>query len=178
MFKLLKIVAKAGDVTTRYPFAPFPVSPGFRGKPELDPVQCMACGACTIACPANALTMETQPESGQRTWALDLGRCIFCGRCEENCPTHAIVLTPEFELAVARKEDMMQRASFRLQNCVSCNKPFAPEKEVAYVQALLQEAMPMDKYTLKRIESCPECKRRSTLTRDAASLHLYEEARS
>ena len=35
MFKLLKTVLNAGDVTTKYPFKPYEVDPDFRGKPEL-----------------------------------------------------------------------------------------------------------------------------------------------
>ena len=59
MFKLLKTVFKAGDVTTKYPFKPYEVDEDFRGKPELNSDQCIVCAACTIACPANALTMRT-----------------------------------------------------------------------------------------------------------------------
>ena len=54
MFKLLKTVFKAGDVTTKYPFKPYEVDDDFRGKPELNSDQYIVCAACTIACPANA----------------------------------------------------------------------------------------------------------------------------
>ncbi len=67
MFKLLKTVFKAGDVTTKYPFKPYEVDDDFRGKPELNSDQCIVCAACTIACPANALTMRTDPVTGERT---------------------------------------------------------------------------------------------------------------
>lgn len=56
MLKLLKTIMRAGTATVKYPFAPLEVSPGFRGKPDLMPSQCIACGACACACPANALT--------------------------------------------------------------------------------------------------------------------------
>ena len=65
MFKLLKTVFKAGDVTTKYPFKPCEVDEDFRGKPELNSDQCIVCAACTIACPANALTMRTDPVTGR-----------------------------------------------------------------------------------------------------------------
>ncbi|MFR0171010.1 hypothetical protein ACLHZR_31535, partial [Escherichia coli] len=45
MLKLLKTIMRAGTVTVKYPFAPLEVSPGFRGKPDLMPSQCIACGA-------------------------------------------------------------------------------------------------------------------------------------
>lgn len=166
MFKLFKTILNAGEATTKYPFAPFPVSPGFRGKPELDPTQCISCGACTVACPANALSMSTDAEAGTRTWELFVGRCIFCGRCEEVCPTHALALTPEFELAVGRREDLFQRATFKLEPCAECGEPFASHKEVDYALALLvQSGLPEDEAEAHRVHlaTCPACKRKQNL---------------
>jgi formate hydrogenlyase subunit 6/NADH:ubiquinone oxidoreductase subunit I len=166
MLKLLKTIFKAGEATTQYPFAPAEVSPGFRGKPELDGLRCIACGACTMACPANALSMETDLEAGTRTWQLFLGRCIFCARCEEVCPTHALVLTSDFELSVANKEDLYQRATFKLQNCVECGKPFAPAKEVEYAMALLVQAGNAPEAveaSRAHYQTCPACKRKQNL---------------
>jgi hydrogenase-4 component H len=105
VFKLLKTVIKTGEATTKYPFAPLEISGDFRGKPELDANQCLSCGACTRACPANALIMETDVKAGTRRWELSMARCIYCGRCEEVCPTKAITLSQNFELAVTRKEE-------------------------------------------------------------------------
>ncbi|MGK2889436.1 MAG: hypothetical protein ACSLEN_10995 [Candidatus Malihini olakiniferum] len=61
---------------------------------------------------SHALTIETDVANGTRTWQLFLGGCIFCGRCEEVCSTLAIILSQEFEMAVANKEDLFQRATF------------------------------------------------------------------
>lgn len=177
MLKLLKIISRAGEATAKYPFAPYPVSPGFRGKPELNPQQCIACAACTMACPANALTMSTDSRDDSRTWSLNLGRCIFCGRCEEVCPTHAIVLTPEFELAVGCKSDLMQQASFRLQHCSECGAPFASAKEVGYVVDLLvQSGLPLTPQQRALYSVCPSCKREATIARDDLSQHMSPEA--
>jgi formate hydrogenlyase subunit 6/NADH:ubiquinone oxidoreductase subunit I len=176
MFKLLKTVIKTGEATTRYPFAPLTVSPGFRGKPEYDATQCIACGACTIACPANALSMATDVEQGTRTWELFLGRCIFCARCEEVCPTRAIALSPEFELAVGNKEDLYQRATFTLTNCRDCGRPFAPSKEIDYAMALLvNSGLPEAEVGAQRahFETCPECKRLQSIP-DSAKLTLSQ----
>jgi hydrogenase-4 component H len=166
MFKLLKEVFRTGEATHKYPFAPMEVAKNFRGKPEHDPVQCIACAACTIACPPNAIAMETDLVAGTRTWSIFYGRCIFCGRCEEVCPTHAIVLTPQFELAVARREDMIKRAVFKLAKCPSCGRPLAAAKEVAYVASILtaSAATPEEAETIRRhVATCPECKRKHDL---------------
>lgn len=166
MFKLLKIISKAGAATEKYPFAPMPVSPGFRGKPEYTAEQCIACAACTVACPANALQMQTSNDTGERTWSLNLGRCIFCGRCEEVCPTRAIVLSEDFELAVANKKDLLQQATFTLAKCRECDTPFAPAKEVEYViDLLVQSGMSAEEAEVLRphVETCPQCKRKQTV---------------
>ena len=128
MLKLLKEILRTGNATVQYPFAPYEASKDFRGKPEHDAEKCIACAACTIACPPNAIHMDTDLDAGTRTWSIDYGRCIFCGRCEESCPTGAIALTPEFELAVMNKEDLTVKAVFQLDHCRSCGKPFAPSR--------------------------------------------------
>ncbi|CNH95935.1 hydrogenase 4 subunit H [Yersinia mollaretii] len=166
MLKLFKILRKVGDTTVKYPFKPLEVSQGFRGKPQYDAEQCIACGACTLACPANALTMETDIANGTRQWQLFLGRCIFCGRCEEVCPTRAIVLSQEFELAVFNKADLYQRASFTLAHCQQCQSAFAPKKEVDYVMALLiHSGINAEDIEQQRphFETCPECKRKQNI---------------
>ncbi|CAI0977276.1 hydrogenase 4 subunit H [Serratia fonticola] len=167
MLKLFKTILKAGEVTVKYPFKPLEVCPGFRGKPEYDPEQCIACGACTVACPANALTMETHEASGERVWQLFIGRCIFCARCEEVCPTRAIRLSEEFEMAVMHKPDLYIRATFTLLNCRSCQQPFTPTKSVNYALALLAHAgMGADSIEALRpqFETCPACKRKQALS--------------
>ena len=110
MFKLLKTVIKAGtNNTIKYPFEPLEVCEDFRGKPEHDPEQCIACAACMQACPANALIMETDVENNQRRLGESRLHAVFIvvavKRC---CPTNAITLSQEFELAVTNKADLYE----------------------------------------------------------------------
>lgn len=175
MFKLLKIIKKAGAATEKYPFAPFPVSPNFRGKPEYDAEQCIACAACVVACPPNALTMHTDSTQGTRTWQLNLGRCIFCGRCEEACPTAAIELSQDFELAVGNKADLLQQATFKLADCKCCGTPFAPAKEIDYAVALMvASGLPEHQIaaTREHFSTCPACKRKQALAAVEPAQHL------
>lgn len=71
MLKLWKVNAKAGDATVKYPFAPFPTNKDMRGKPEHNAELCIACGACGVACPADAIRMDTDlvpiPSPGRST---------------------------------------------------------------------------------------------------------------
>ncbi len=164
MFKLLKEVFRTGEATVKYPFAPLEVSKDFRGKPKHDAVQCIACAACAVACPPNAIGIDTNIEALTRTWSISYGRCIFCGRCEEVCPTGAIRLSPDFELAVTRREDLTCEAVFKLAPCACCGRPFAPAKEVAYVTALLLATAGISGDTTRiglLVATCPACKRRN-----------------
>ena len=127
MLKLWKVNAKAGDATVKYPFAPFPTNKDMRGKPEHNAELCIACGACGVACPADAIRMDTDLAADTITWSIDYGRCIFCGRCEEACPMEAIKLTEEFELAVMSKDDLTSKSVYTLEHrtvgmCQECKR--------------------------------------------------------
>lgn len=166
MFKLFKTILDAGEPTVKYPFKPLEMTPGFRGKPQYDAAQCIACAACTCVCPANALTMETDLASGERRWQLFLGRCIFCGRCEEVCPTRAIRLSEEFEMAVTHKGDLYVNATFTLLECRVCHQPFTARKSVDYAMALLAHsglAAGAVEAMRPQFETCPDCKRQQNL---------------
>jgi formate hydrogenlyase subunit 6/NADH:ubiquinone oxidoreductase subunit I len=170
VFKLLKEAIRTGSVTERYPFGPFEPSPGFRGKVEYDPKTCMACAACTMVCPSNALSMQTDPEANARTWSYCLGQCIFCARCQEVCPTGAIWLSERFELAVTSRADLFTTASFELTACRGCGQRFAPAKEVEYLLSIqLQAGLAPDKVEERReiLETCPSCKRHRDVIRVA-----------
>ncbi len=170
MLKLLKEILRTGDATTKYPFAPIEVAPNFRGKPEHDAEKCIACAACAIACPPNALQIETDLKAGTRTWSINYGRCIFCGRCEEACPTGALMLSPQFELAVMNKADLERKAIFKLETCSECGKPFAPAKEIAYVAEILEQTAASPEGAERQnklLHMCPECRRKHDLEKVA-----------
>jgi hydrogenase-4 component H len=168
VWKLLQEVLKVGEATTRYPFAPADISPGFRGKPEHDPRLCIACAACAVACPSNALTMLTDMDQGQITWSIFYGRCIYCGRCEEVCPTGAIRLGPEFELAVMNKADLYEQADYELAACSQCGEFFAPARELNYAIALLEQAGLCGEELVERkavLGNCPTCRRKNDIAK-------------
>lgn len=163
MLKTLRNILKTGDATVKYPFAPLQTTPNMRGKPEHDLERCIACAACAVACPANAIQMRTDERAGTITWNINYGRCIFCGRCEEVCPTEAIKLGSEFELAVMRKEDLEESCTYQLQACSTCGRYFAPRKEVDYAQRLLAGMSDAGERAeaMRAATVCPACKRRA-----------------
>jgi NADH-quinone oxidoreductase subunit I len=103
-------------VTVQYPERRPVTRPRWRGRIILsrDPdgqERCVACYLCAVACPVACIALQaTEDERGRRYpefFRVNFSRCIFCGLCEEACPTYAIQLTPDFEMADYRRQDLV-----------------------------------------------------------------------
>ena len=47
--------------------------------------RCVACGACTMACPRNVLSIHKGCYA-----VVDGGKCVGCGLCAKACPAGSI----------------------------------------------------------------------------------------
>ena len=86
-------------------------------RDENDLEKCVACGLCSVACPADAIYLEAAENTGNvqagpryaAVYQIHKTRCIFCGYCVEACPKDAIRMDTGIfsDLAATRREDFV-----------------------------------------------------------------------
>ena len=112
-------------VTINYPYEKGPLSPRFKGEHALrrypnGEERCIACKLCEAICPAQAITIESEPraDGSRRTtrYDIDMTKCIYCGFCEEACPVDAIVEGPNYAFAAETRAELFYTKEKLLAN--------------------------------------------------------------
>ena len=109
--------------TLQYPEQKRIMAPVYRGQHVLKrddngAERCTSCGMCAVACPAEAIIMESaerkkgeehlyREEKYASKYEINMLRCIFCGLCEEACPKEAIFLTDKIVDTEFEREDFI-----------------------------------------------------------------------
>jgi Ni,Fe-hydrogenase III small subunit/ferredoxin len=113
MIKAILTRFRQGHRTMKYPDAPMPMPPRFRGLPLLDASRCVdGCRACAAACPYGAI-------SASGPLKLDMGKCLFCADCAAACPHDAITFSTDACLASRSREGLTVTAGERYYPAVA-----------------------------------------------------------
>jgi len=91
--------------TEKYPYVPSPAPQKTRARLTRDKKICINCGACTLVCPSKACYFVQ--EKDKRRVEFNLAYCTFCGQCVEVCPVKCLKMVNEYELATAKKEELI-----------------------------------------------------------------------
>ena len=109
--------------TIMYPEQKREFAPIYRGmhvlkRDENGAERCTSCGMCAVACPAEAITMESaERKKGEEhlyreekyaiKYEINMLRCIYCGLCEDACPKEAIFLTDRIVPSEFERDDFI-----------------------------------------------------------------------
>lgn len=118
----------SGPYTTKFPRKPHIPAKRFRGKPEYSNDGCIACGACSLVCPARAIEARdtVTRTKAVRKMILHLDECHYCGQCSALCTTKedtppGIRHTTEFDLAGFDRATMVSQTDEKeLALCEVC----------------------------------------------------------
>jgi NADH-quinone oxidoreductase subunit I len=134
--------------------------PRFKGRHILDRhpdglEKCIGCELCAGVCPADAIYVvgaENKPGArfspGERyaqIYQINYLRCIFCGLCVEACPTEALLMSTEYEISGASRD------------------------ELVYTKEQLIIDAPIERHWKSKVEYSPDRRSKEAAGRDGAS---------
>lgn len=87
-----------------FPELPLVVAPRYRGFHRYDLTTCIACDACSRACPAECIHVGKQRAEGRKgfqitSYTIDYGQCLFCALCVEACPVDCLAMGSSHDLS-------------------------------------------------------------------------------
>ncbi len=122
--KQIVLALSPGTVTLKYPSSRNP-SPGDSAASRSGITRVHRLRRVANHCPARTILLRDLCQE-IRVLLYDGSRCT-CGRCADLCPEKAIVMSPEFELAAGRREDVSQTIELFMLTCNRCGRCFDME---------------------------------------------------
>jgi len=154
--------------------------PHFRGKPDLDPEKCTACGACEQTCPTRAI--EISEKDGKRTVKYLFGKCSYCRTCEIVCPDDAVKLTQEYLLVFKDRKAATFSADIELLRCPGCTSFSISPRQIKRVLNTIEENVKDYAEFLEDIEKamglCLNCRRKIQNVKKAKRLLFQLRAKA
>ncbi|RLD18762.1 MAG: 4Fe-4S ferredoxin [Caldiserica bacterium] len=126
--------------TITYPEKPPKIHPRFRGRPKPQD-GCVACGACSIWCPAQAIEFFVDKEKGIRKVIFHYDKCIMCGECARICTTqNGVKMDTEFRLAGFERKNLKEDGKeCKILFCEGCGEIIATEEHIKWMLEKLGE---------------------------------------
>jgi ferredoxin len=123
------------------------------GVLALAPERCTLCGACTTACPTNALQLRR--DADEVVLCHEPSACFACGRCAVACPEDA--LSVERAVDIARlNHGTLELVSAQVEPCADCGRELPPLPLRSRLRGLLPSMADAP------LDLCAECAARST----------------
>jgi len=122
-------------ITTQYPEQKLSVSRRIRGNQLIwEKGKCIACSACSRACPAGCLTIVTSRDENKKLKVdkleQDIGICIACGLCVEACPQKTLFMSCDYEkCAYSRKQFVLSKEDLEPSEKQKPSGYYSPEHE-------------------------------------------------
>jgi ferredoxin len=103
------------------------------GSVALDVDACVACGACAVTCPTDALRLD----GAAATLTVTDADCIGCGSCASACPDEAIHVLDVVPTGRSALEPRVLLADEPV-SCRRCGDRYAPRRLLEHARSVLE----------------------------------------